>query len=111
MAASRYLDCQRKVMAVGQTLCVHVCAGAYGQMKRIEGVIEAFEPFDGVRLRLRKAFCQNSRGAMVLRDKGSQISITLPGQFDGEDFVCDFHFVDFEHGYHAFAEIIDGEAA
>jgi len=107
MAAKRYFDHQRQMLEPGQTIRVHQCAGRYGQMQQLEGIIESLEEPAGVRLRLTKSFVQTFRTGSTLRNPGDSFSLTLPGQLDGEDFVCDYHFVDFEHGHHAYVEILE----
>jgi hypothetical protein len=104
------VDRARKPLSVGQVVRVQHCVGPYGQTDIVEGKIEALHPeLRGATLRLTKPTTTRASHDAPRRlvSVGEQFYVALPGEWDGQVYLCSRVFDDFEHGHETWAEIVE----
>lgn len=102
------LDRHLKKIEVGMSLRVCHCTGRYGQVTTDEGVVQEIDRYFGVYLELLKPTQWKSKDGIKHLKIGDRLYIPLPGKWDLQTsaYVCDRVHHDFEHGHHAWAEVI-----
>lgn len=104
------VDKNRVPLAEGAKVSVRVVSGPHGQPRTVEGVIETlYANPPGATLTLTAPTAAPSamlRGVNFHRGAGESHYVGLPGQYEGDVFVCHKVFDDVEHASETWAEVI-----
>lgn len=105
-ATQSIVDRSGKPVAVGAKIRVQQCIGRYGQTQIVEGTISQLTEFNGAVLTLDKPARQRRHDHWVTLEPGKLFFVSLPGEFDGDRYVCARKFEDFEHGHETWVDVI-----
>lgn len=104
------LDKNRLAITAGSLVRVKFCDSPYGQTQTIEGTVQQIDQYNGATLVLAKPAIWRCKDRLEHRKVGDLFYVPLPVAWNGSAYVCDKEHLDFDHGHHAWAEVLDSES-
>lgn len=105
------LDKNGTPIELGQSVRIKFCDGPYGQTQTVEGVIESIDRYQGCKLKLTSPATWRGRDHSDYRKPGDLLYVPMPHTLRDGKLVCDEVHNDFEHGHHAWVEVLAPVAA